>query len=128
MELKHWLLIGVAAIAGGSLTGGADAQGFRCETRLVTEGDSSMEVRSHCGDPDEARQRVESRVISRYVNTPCMKRHGPGVCTVMVQDIISVLVDEWTYDFGPQRFIQFLTFEQGKLVSVESGDYGNKLP
>ena len=127
MELKHWLLAGVAAIGCAGLSDGARAQGFRCDSRLVDEGDSSMEVRSHCGDPDEARQRVESRVVSRMVNTTCMKEHGPGVCSVMVQDVISVLVDEWTYDFGPDRFIKFLTFEQGKLVNIVSGNYGNKL-
>jgi hypothetical protein len=126
MELKHWLLAGVAAIGCGVLIDGAKAQGFRCDSRLVDEGDSSMEVRSHCGDPDEARHRVESRVISRWVNTTCMKENGPGVCSVLVQDVISVAVDEWTYDFGPDRFIQFLTFEQGKLVNIESGAYGNR--
>jgi hypothetical protein len=126
MELKHWLMVGVAAIACGVSTDGAQAQGFRCHTRLVNEGDSSLEVRAHCGDPDEARQRVESRVVSRFVETPCMRAHGPGLCRVLVQDVVSVLVDEWTYDFGPQRFIQFLTFEQGKLINVESGNYGTK--
>lgn len=127
MELKPWLLLGALAIGLGTLAGGAEAEGFRCDKRLVSEGDSSMEVRAHCGDPDEARQRLESRVISRLVRTPCMKANGPGVCTVMVQDMISVVVDEWTYDFGPHRFIQYLTFEQGKLINVESGEYGNKL-
>jgi hypothetical protein len=127
MEFKHWLLAGVAAIGCGALTDGAEAQGFSCRKRLVDEGDSTLEVRSHCGDPDEARQRLESRVISRLVNTTCMKQNGPGICSVMVQDVISVVVDEWTYDFGRSRFIQFLTFEQGRLVRVESGDYGTKL-
>ena len=45
---------------------------------------------------------------------------------MVVEDLIEVAIDEWLYDFGPQRFIQHLTFEQGKLVDVTSGKYGTK--
>jgi len=35
------------------------------------------------------------------------------------------VVDEWTYDFGPQRFVHYLTFLDGKLARVETGSYGS---
>jgi hypothetical protein len=31
-----------------------------------------------------------------------------------------------TYDFGRHRFLQHLTFEQGKLARIEAGTYGAK--
>jgi hypothetical protein len=46
---------------------------------------------------------------------------------VVVEDYVVVVVDEWIYDFGPRRFLQYLTFEGGQLVAVRSGPYGNKL-
>jgi hypothetical protein len=39
-----------------------------------------------------------------------------------------VLIDEWTYDFGPHRFIQYLTFEDGTLLSIEAGGRGSAEP
>jgi len=28
------------------------------------------------------------------------------------------------YNFGPQQFVQFIRFYQGKVVFIQSGDYG----
>ena len=37
-----------------------------------------------------------------------------------------VQIDEWTYDFGPRRFIQILTFVDGTLETVEADGRGNR--
>jgi hypothetical protein len=44
----------------------------------------------------------------------------------VVDHAIEVTVEEWVYDFGPRRFMQYLTFEGGQLVAVRSGSYGHK--
>jgi hypothetical protein len=49
-----------------------------------------------------------------------------GICSTMIEETVTVNVEEWIYDFGPQRFIQYLTFESGKLINVRSGNYGKK--
>lgn len=116
-------LAGVWLLAGGGLTR-ASANGIRCQNKLVQPGDSQYEVKSLCGTPDDMQQRTERRRVTRAVQQPCP--NGNGYCTIFVEDEVSVVVDEWTYDFGPQRFIQFLTFESGKLVHVKSGPYGRK--
>jgi hypothetical protein len=36
--------------------------------------------------------------------------------------------EAWTYDFGPQRFIRTLTFEEGRLIRIEAGDKGSAQP
>ncbi|HET8939804.1 MAG TPA: DUF2845 domain-containing protein [Polyangiales bacterium] len=106
-----------------SLAATAQADGsFRCKTRLVTTGAAAYEVKSLCGTPDDMQTRSEVRTIRRAVSVPC----ATGLCSSFVEDSISVNVEEWTYDFGPQRFIQFLIFEQGKLVQIKSGGYGKK--
>jgi hypothetical protein len=102
----------------------AAANSMRCDTRLVQEGDSQYEVRSLCGQPDDVQQRTETRRVQRAVQRPCAR--GTGTCVVMVDHFVEVVVDEWVYDFGRQRFLQYLTFEGGVLVSVRSGPYGNK--
>jgi hypothetical protein len=51
-----------------------------------------------------------------------------GLCSSYVNESVTVQVEEWTYDFGKQRFIQFLTFEAGKVIRIRSGGYGHKLP
>lgn len=95
---------------------------IRCKTRLISPGAAAYEVRSVCGNPDDTQSRTESRTVRRAVMVPC----ATGYCSSMVEETITVNVEEWTYDFGPQRFIQYLTFESGKLVHIRSGNYGKK--
>ena len=120
------------ALVAGMLAGGlllpepsAAANSLRCDNQLVQEGDSQYEVKSLCGVPDDAQQRTESRRVQRAVQRPCAR--GTGSCVVVVDDYVEVVVDEWIYDFGPRRFLQYLTFESGQLVAVRSGAYGHKL-
>ena len=37
---------------------------------------------------------------------------------------VQVNIDEWFYNFGPNQFIQIFKFENGKLVTIENGNYG----
>lgn len=34
--------------------------------------------------------------------------------------------EEWTYNFGPRRFMQVVTFENGRLIDVQSAGYGSE--
>jgi hypothetical protein len=49
-----------------------------------------------------------------------------GWCSTVVEDSIEVPIEEWTYDFGKQRFLQYLTFEAGHLIRIRAGGYGYK--
>lgn len=120
------LLVLVGDVIAGLLlfAAGASANGLRCENKLVQPGDSQYEVKVLCGPPDDVQQRTETRRVQRAVQRPCP--NGNGYCSVVIEDWADVVIDEWTYDFGPSRFLQFLTFEAGKLVRVRSGGYGHK--
>jgi hypothetical protein len=103
----------------------ASATGLRCDNKLVQLGDSMYEVKSLCGPPDDMQQRTEQRRVARAVERPCTTDPS-GRCAYVIEDVVQVVIDEWTYDFGPQRFVQFLTFEAGKLCTLKSGGYGHK--
>jgi len=42
-----------------------------------------------------------------------------------VEYTVSVMIDEWTYDLGPNRFIRHLIFEDGRLIRVWTADRGS---
>lgn len=118
-------LLGAALFAGFSLFAApVAADGMSCGNRLVSKGDSPYQVRSVCGEPDDARRRVETRTERRRVRVPC--EHGAARCERTVEHTIDVIVDEWTYDFGRRRFLRFLTFVDGRLASVQTGGYGTR--
>jgi hypothetical protein len=115
----------MAVLASGAI-GAGDAQafqGFRCGTgRLVEEGDRPPEVQNRCGDPDTADTREEHRTLRKTVWT-----YIDGVPVGKeVEYTVTVMIDEWTYDLGPHRFIRHLIFEDGRLIRVWTADRGYK--
>ena len=122
--LKSLPLLGASVLLSAA---GVSANGMRCDNKLVQPGDSSYDVKSLCGPPDDMQQRTEQRRVTRAVERPC-NTQPTGRCAFVVEDIVDVVIDEWIYDFGPQRFVQYLTFEGGKLLRVKSGGYGHKQP
>lgn len=105
--------------------GSAHADGLRCGTKLLSDGDSMYEVRNHCGAPEQAVQRTELRTVSRWVDGPCTYP-GQVRCGGFVQYTVEVQVDEWLYDFGPHQLIRNVVFESGRLIRVTTGGYGQK--
>jgi hypothetical protein len=114
------------ACLAGSLLVWADsalAESMRCKDRLVSLGQHGYEVSSLCGPPDAVEQRVERRFVRRRVRVPCGQY---AWCDTEINDAVEVPIEVWTYDFGPQRLMQYVTFEQGTVVRIESGKYGHK--
>lgn len=91
-------LLTVLLIAAGLVADPARA-GFRCETELVGRGMTHVEVLERCGAPAFEYGFLDYRY--------------PG---------IFVRVDEWTYELGSNRFRRLLTFENGRLVRIETRD------
>lgn len=105
----------LAAYLGGEPT----AHAMRCRGRLIDPGDSPSRVRALCGDPTD----VSTRVVERE---RAVHRRGPGGTIVSDSIRVSVEVQEWTYDFGPQRFVRRLIFEDGVLIRISTGSYGTE--
>jgi hypothetical protein len=89
----------LAALTLGALLGAtralADAQG-RCDTSVIERGQTFYEVEERCGAPVYEYSRTDFRYPGYFVQ-----------------------VDEWVYDFGPNRFRRQLTFEDGRLRKIE---------
>jgi hypothetical protein len=96
--------------------------GFRCPGgRLVSTGDQMYEVRKKCGDPNAVAQRTEKRKIKVKVRRWISPTEHEDISE---EREIEVLVDEWTYDFGSDRFIRYVAFEDARVVGVTTGGYG----
>jgi hypothetical protein len=132
MRAREWARrkIWVASLMLGALALSRDARAdsLSCDGRIVSTGDSRYEVKSVCGEPDDASQRVEYRTVRGRVSGPCRRIDGKITCSDTREQVVEVVIDEWIYDFGRNRFIEYLTFEQGKLVSIRTGSYGKKPP
>ncbi len=120
----HWWHPTLAALGIALGADDAWADGMRCGSRLVSKGDSTYVVRSRCGEPDDATRRVETRTERRRVRVACGR--GDALCDRVQEVSTDVVVDEWIYDFGPQQFVRYLTFFDGKLTRVETGSYGSE--
>jgi hypothetical protein len=121
---RYACLFSIALLAALVRPGAAAAdEGFRCEGgRLVSTGDHMHEVRNKCGDPDAADQRVEKRTRKERV-----RRWVRGVAEEVTEEReVEVVLDEWVYDLGPRRFIRTVTFENGRVVHVETGGRGSR--
>ena len=76
---------------------------LRCGTALVSEDAWPTEVEELCGAPD---------YVAEYPTATV-----PGLGVVQTEA-------HWYYNPGPQRFVQRLTFRNGKLARIESLGYG----
>ena len=112
------LLIGLAAVA-GALAAPAYADGLRCGSRLIRDGDARAEVRAFCGEPAD----VQTRSILRrptYTVGGRIFYSGDG--------LIEIPVETWTYNFGPNKLMRRVKFIDGIVDEVETLGYGYNDP
>jgi hypothetical protein len=106
-------LVVVACLALPSL---AHAGALRCDNKIVSEGASQLEALKKCGEPANK----QSRVV--YATNKSKAKSRTAEESVEVTSTITI--EEWTYNFGPNRLLQTAVFQNGRLVEVQSGTYG----
>ena len=121
-----WTTIAPLAGAAMLIAGTSSADTLRCQDRLVSSGDSLYHVQSVCGDPDAAERHVEYRTLRRRVPVACPEADAKHRCYAEEEYTVEVVVDNWTYDVGRNKFVRYLRFESGALTRVTFGDYGYK--
>jgi hypothetical protein len=98
------------------------AQAMRCGTRLVTAGDTQEEVLRNCGEPVQTSSRYITRGASysdlRFGNSISGSTNGQYFFAE------EVLVEEWIFNFGPNKFMRKVIFENGIVADVETLNYG----
>ncbi len=102
-----------ACFAAAVLLASADAAALRCEHRLITEGDRRVELERFCGEPIS--------VSSHYAPRTFVSRRGHVLFPHFTKE---VLVEKWTYNFGPYRLMRVVRIEDGVVTDIESLGYG----
>jgi Protein of unknown function (DUF2845) len=103
---------GIMLLAAGlAFPGPAAADSMRCGTKLMTDGDPADKVEAYCGRPAS----IERHEIVR----PYYYNHG-----YPIHSSYEVSVELWTYNFGPNKLMYRLRFEDGLLVDVDTLSHG----
>ena len=122
MTLGKMPLVITLSLIAASLIIPSTAMAMRCGTRPVTDGNTQEEVLRNCGEPTQ----TNSRYITR----------GSGYVNFRTRDALSgshqgnyffieeVLVEEWIFNFGPNKFMRKVTFENGIVVEIDTLRYG----
>lgn len=104
-------ILGIAALSILTAAATASADSMRCGTKLLTDGDTLDKVEALCGPPAA----IERREILR----PYGYNRG-----ITVHSSYEVSVELWTYNFGPNKLMYRLRFEDGLLVDVDTLSHG----
>jgi hypothetical protein len=112
-------LIGLTVVAAATALP-AHADGMRCGSRLIRDGDARAEVRAFCGEPAD----VQTRSILRR---PVYNIVG-GRAVYFGDSYVEIPVETWTYNFGPNKLMRRVRFVDGVVEEVETLGYGYNDP
>jgi hypothetical protein len=104
-----------AALLLATLPGAAG--GCRWGTVRVRIAAAASDVVARCGEPSQ----VTSRSVLR---PPMVWRYGRQVRAAGGD--IEVRVETWVYNFGPDRLMQQLDVEDGRVTKMETLGYGHR--
>ena len=99
-----------------SLAAASPAYALRCGSHVISEGDTRSEVIAYCGDPTEIQS--SSSILRRPVTWINGRPYSVG------EGLIEIPVDVWLYNLGPNKLMQRIRFEAGRVVAIESLGYG----
>ena len=100
------LAVVLVVVLGSLVAGKAHADdSMRCGNALITVGMVGSQVTAKCGQPKD----------KNVTEVPQRSRRANGSSSV----IGTLRVERWTYDRGYGQFPALLTFEAGKLKSIE---------
>jgi hypothetical protein len=102
--VRRTTLLAITALALVSVAGYAD-ETMRCGNALITVGMVGSQVVAKCGQPKD-------KNVSEAVQRARRGSRSPAVAGTS-------RVEHWTYDRGYGKFPALLTFESGKLKSIE---------
>ena len=97
----------------GSLTSAtafASEDSLMCSDGIVSLGDVASDLIKKCGQPTYTSQH-EQKIVSGDEST------GDRVIT-------TIIIDDWTFNFGPGRFQYRILLKNGRVCQIESLGYG----
>lgn len=136
------------------LTFSYDSMALRCNSKIVSVGDSTYKFFSLCGEPDFVEKRTAFRkrsVTERHIifdEYPLKQTSKTGYdarrsasnranslnrinknpdehqLEYSAEEIEEVQIEEWIYDFGPHRLVQQIVFLNGVAIKINDLGYG----
>ena len=100
---------------------------FRCGSKVVSKGDHYSKVLKYCGEPIGVQER---RIYREGRTRPRVSVDDPN--GIQLEDdvqsyersYVEVVVEEWTYNFGPRKLMRLVRFENGFVADIEQLGYG----
>lgn len=90
------------------------AHALRCESRVIGRGDHASKVLRYCGEPVQ----VETR---RMQQQAWFGDAGLAFNTGLIEEVV---VEEWTYNFGPYKLMPVVVLANGVVTDVRYLGYG----
>lgn len=113
-ERRPTMRAALAAAAALALSAAPAAAALRCGSSLISPGDHKLKVLHECGPPTLVENRgYQYRTYLPYISSV----EAPT-------QFVGGNVEEWTYNFGPRRFMRLVRFSDGEVVRIISLDYG----
>lgn len=107
VRFRDGLVLSVTSVGLGFRAGSRDLA--RCRMGTFDRGEVRAKIEALCGPPTDTLSWYDRRTRTSPFGDP---------------ERVHVRVQEWTYDFGRAHFVRTFMFENGRLVRVETGDYG----
>lgn len=129
MDMKNdYIVLTVLCIFLFGFSDSVQARAFRCDSFVIDVGMHKAEVMKKCGVPAMRDQRIEKRRQSlTQMQSKSLVRSLPTQATqnfVQSERELEIQIEEWVYNFGSQRFMQLLIFEDGRLKQIQDLGYG----
>jgi hypothetical protein len=91
------------------------AEGLVCGNLIIERGSSREEVRSQCGDPAQ----IDSK--RAWTGNSGVIGRNPSIVAGSATEIE---IEIWIYNFGPNKLMEKIRFEDGIVADIQSMGYG----
>lgn len=89
---------------------------FRCGNRVISVGDHVTKLLQFCGEPASVQSRLTQRTYTTDAST--------GRIYALPGFLEEVVVEDWTYNFGPYQLMRQVRLENGFVADVKTLGYG----
>jgi hypothetical protein len=106
-----------------------DAMAMRCGNHLISKGDTQAKVLKYCGQPSQTKGHLGLR-SGIYRNSSARQGGDPEKDLLYSRGHFipygrrEVLVEDWVFNFGPNKLMRQVTFENGIVENVVEIGYG----
>ncbi|MFO0722152.1 MAG: DUF2845 domain-containing protein [Myxococcota bacterium] len=94
------LLLGLVLLAAGP----AGAEGIRCGSRLVSEGDPAARLEDACGPPDHLERQVRSTRVAAFP----------------LERAVDEIIERWIYAGEDGRLMRLVEVRRGRVASIRT--------